>query len=140
MPEFSLPVKELVSIRKNEEAFDGWRAQMRTLNRDYGHLVGAELEVAISDALALRIREVDAAMKSGSILQRARSGFTEVAVTAASGAAFAAAAPSPISAAAAAAAPAVSLWILKMLRPNNPKVGSEVLTTLRKQQARRRRG
>lgn len=140
LPEFSLPVKELVSIRKNEEAFEGWRAQMRTLNRDYGHLVGAELEIAISDSLASRIREVDAAMKSGSILQRARSGFTEVAVTAASGAAFAAAAPSPISAVAAAAAPAVSLWILKMLRPNNPRVGSEVLTTLRKQETRQRRG
>lgn len=133
LPEFDLPVKTLVAIRNNEEAFDAWRASVRKMSRDYGHLSGDDLSEAIYDSLMPKIREVDAAVNSGSVLGKGKSGFAELAFTVASGVVAGAVTSDPVTVAATTAAPAVAIWLYKMLTPSKPESGHEVLAFLRKQ-------
>lgn len=131
VPEFDLPVKDLVEIRKNEDSFASWRAEIRTLGRQYGHLPGDELAEAVKDAMLPRVAEVDAAVKQAGILQRAQSGLTEMIVTgaAAAGAVLLVGGDGPT--AAAAAAPSVAGWVKRMFVANKLQTNAEVLTILR---------
>lgn len=133
LPEVDLPVKELLKIRQNESAFDSWRAEMRTMNREMGHLKAGDLREAVADALTPAIHRVDTALSQGSYLERSKRGATKVAITAIASAATANALNlEPIETTLVSTGPALLLGLLEMLAPSKPEASSEVLWTLRK--------